>query len=263
MLLDNLRAQGYQADISSKGKYVSGFVRLLGGEFAMDVLQHSTIQRLFNNAQIRKGRVYSLSELTQIAQPQGDIALFRQMLAALVKQNAFMRGYVLKCPTCDLDAWYRLGSVGEITACQGCGEPIQLPLEIEFAYQPNRLLEEALKSGALTVLLTLYHWLWNSPVLQWEAGIDVQHDADKTDIDLLAKREDGLFLAECKDNFDDSDESLDALMTQLRFSKRIAEDVNATFIFATLYDGELPEILTNYLAANNIQALLRNDLLTP
>lgn len=260
VILDILQQAGYQASVSSQGRYMAGVTRLLGGDFVLDILQREDVQTLFTNAQIRKGRIYTLNELRQVTKPD-DVTQFNQVMRQLVHQNAFMRGYMLQCLTCDLEAWYRLGDVDELTVCQGCGDLIHLPLELDFSYQPNRLLQEALKSGALTVLLTLFNWLWESPVLHSETGIVVRGHGIQTDIDLIAKREDKLIMAECKDSFATDDDSIDTIIAQCSMSKSIADKVGAELVFATLLDEKIPTKLTQYFHEQHIAIMSRDKLM--
>jgi hypothetical protein len=257
MLLELLQSAHYKAELSAKSKYMKGLLPLLRGQYELGILQHEDMIRLLNNAQIRKGRAYSLKELAQIAHPQAETGRFIKQIAGLASSGAFIRGYGLQCPHCDLDKWYALDTVAEWVRCEGCRQLFQLPLDLDFAFRPNRLLMEALKSGALTILLTLHHWLQDSPVTIWQSNIEVSQEVLATDIDLLVQREDGLFMAECKDNFDD----LRDLEAQLAIAQRIAKDIGANFVFASLYEGALPEGLLRFLEAHDISFLSREALL--
>lgn len=262
MLLELLENAGYHAELSARSRYMKGLVPLLGGQFTLDLLKHEDILRLFSNAQVRKGQAYSLKQLAQIANPQEETGRFLSQMQTLAGSSTLIRGYRLQCPTCDLDTWYALDDVAEMVTCEGCRIPFQLPLELDFAFRPNRLLIEALKSGALTVLLTLNHWLHDYPVTVWQSNIDVQQETIKTDIDLLVQREDGLYMAECKDNLQTDAQSLKELEAQLAVAKHIANDIGATFVFATLYDHELPQELREFLTKREIPVLTRTMLLS-
>ncbi len=262
MLLELLENAGYNAELSARSRYMKGLVPLLGGQFTLDLLKHEDILRLFSNAQVRKGQAYSLKQLAQIANPQEETGRFLSQMQTLAGSSTLIRGYRLQCPTCDLDTWYALDDVAEMVTCEGCRIPFQLPLELDFAFRPNRLLIEALKSGALTVLLTLNHWLHDYPVTVWQSNIDVQQETIKTDIDLLVQREDGLYMAECKDNLQTDAQSLKELEAQLAVAKHIANDIGATFVFATLYDQELPQELREFLTKREIPVLTRTMLLS-
>lgn len=255
MLLELLQSANYKAELSAKSKYMKGLLPLLRGQYELGILQHEDMIRLLSNAQIRKGRAYSLKELAQIANPKEETPRFIKQIAGLASSGAFIRGYGLQCPHCDLDTWYALDTVAEWVTCEGCRQLFQLPLDLDFAFRPNRLLMEALKSGALTILLTLHHWLQDSPVTIWQSNIEISQEMLTTDIDLLVQREDGLFMAECKDNFDD----LQDLQAQLTIAQHVAKQIGAKFVFASL--AELPEALTLFLERHAIPFLGRNELL--
>lgn len=262
MLLELLQEAGYSAELSPRSRYMKGLVPLLGGQFALDMLKHEDILRLFSNAQIRKGQSYSLKQLAQIAQANEETPRFLAQMKNLAASSTFIRGYRLQCPTCDLDTWYALDDVAEMVTCEGCRTPFQLPLSLEFSFRPNRLLIEALKSGALSTLLTLNKWLHAYPVTVWQSNIDTSRDTITTDIDLLVLREDGLYMAECKDNFANHDINSQELESQLATGKKIADEIGATYVFATLYDAPLPESLIKFLQNQQIELLTREQLLT-
>lgn len=259
MLIELLKDNGYTVREVPQGRYMKGLVPLLGGQYTLDILRDEYMVRLFSHAQIRKGRAYTLKQLAQIAFPDENMPRFTEQIAQLTRQGAFIRGYRLQCPTCDLDTWYALDDVAENVVCLGCRIPFQLPLELDFAFRPNRLLMEACKSGALTVLLTLYHWLQDSPITLWLSGLEVSKNGHTTDIDLIAQREDGLFMTECKDNF--NVDNLEALQAQLQYGKSIADAIGATYGFSTLTEQEIPSTLHDFCDTNSIEILPRVRLL--
>ncbi len=261
MLLELLEDRAYKVNLTAKSRYMKGLVPLLGGQFALDMLKHPDILRLFSNAQIRKGTSYSLKQLAQIANPRQDMERFSGQMRTLAGSSTLIRGYRLQCPTCDLDSWYALDDVAEMVICEGCRSPFQLPLELDFAFRPNRLLIEALKSGALTILLTLNHWLHDYPVTVWQSNIEVSQENISTDIDLLVQREDGLYMAECKDNLETDSQYLQDLEAQLAVGKHIASEIGATYVFASLYNVNLPHELQAFLEKRDIQILNRQALL--
>jgi len=260
MLIELLEQAGYTAELRPKSRYMKGLVPLLGGQYTLNLLQNEDILRLFSNAQIRKGHAYSLKQLIQIANPNDETPRFIDQIATMAASSAFIRGYRLQCPTCDLDTWYALDEIGEQVVCEGCRIPFQLPLELDFAFRPNRLLMEALKSGALTVLLTLHHLQQDSPLVLWQSNLSVKQSDMETDIDLLVQREDGLYMAECKDKIDF--DNLDALQSQLKIGKRIAEDIAANYCFASLDENPFPDTFVTFLEQENIQFIARKQLLS-
>jgi hypothetical protein len=259
MLLEMLQNKQYIVNEAPQGRYIKGLVPLLGGQFTLGMLREQYLVRLFSHAQIRKGSAYTLKQLGQIAMPDVHTPRFIEQLMQLTAHGVFIRGYQLQCPTCDLDTWYALDDVAEKVICEGCRMPFQLPMQLDFAFRPNRLLMEATKSGALAVLLTLYHWLQDSPITLWFAGLEVSKHGQSTDIDLLAQREDGLFMAECKDNF--KLDELDNLLAQLQIGKTIADNIGASYTFATLHNEDLPEKLRVFCNENGVNILSRTQLL--
>jgi len=257
-----LQSAGYRVTPNAKGRYINGLIRLMGDLPAMDFLRDDYMIRLLSNAQLRKGKAFTYKQLQQLANPQEHIDRFQAQMQTLTAQGMFLRGYGLTCPVCDLEAWYSLSEVGEHVTCQGCRFDFQMPLTLPFAYRPNRLLAEALKSGAMTILLTAL-WLYQQDNnLTWQTE-SVVHQGDlTTDIDILAQVNDDLWLIECKDNFKTSDKALDDLLDQLRAGLQIADDIGATqSVFATLYNRDLPDRLTEFLHDNDIRLLTRADLL--
>lgn len=260
MLIELLEQAGYIAELTPKSRYMKGLVPLLGGQYTLNLLQHEYIIRLLSNAQIRKGRAYSLKQLIQIANPEQETPRFIEQIAGLAASSTLIRGYNLHCPNCDLDTWYALDGIREEVICQGCRIPFQLPLDLDFAFRPNRLLMEALKSGALTILLTLNHWLQDSPLLLWQSNISVRRDRHNSDIDLLVQREDGLFMAECKDSLEAH--SIENLKDQLLPGKQIASSIGANYSFATLHTTALDDGLEDFLRQEEITLLDRQQLLS-
>ena len=247
---------------NAKGRYVNGLIRLMGDLSAMDFLRDEYMIQLLSNAQLRKGKAFTYKQLQALANPQNEIDRFHAQMQTLTARGMFLRGYSLQCPVCDLEAWYGLSEVGEHVTCQGCRFDFQMPLTLPFAYRPNRLLAEALKSGAMTILLTAL-WLYEQDSnLIWQTE-SVVHQGDlTTDIDILAQVNGELWMIECKDNFKTSDPALDDLLNQLRAGQQIAGDIGAgKSLFATLYARDLPDRLTNFLAEQNITLLTRDDLL--
>ena len=144
------------------------------------------------------------------------------------------------CPHCAMNLWYRVSDVSEVTVCQGCYRTFPLYLDAEFAYQPNPLVIDGLKNGALTILLTLL-WLHQNheQVVDWEVNIDLRKSGQTTDIDLFVNVDGKLMLWECKDNFKTDEDSRDRLTQQLECQHAIAESLHAEFGFATLAEADV------------------------
>ena len=242
--------QGYQVSLDNKGRYVQGIARLLGGIPEIITLSDEAMVSLLSNAQLRKGTAFTYKQHQQLANPNEHILRFQEQMMTLAAKGVFLRGYRLQCATCDLDSWYPLANAGEFITCQGCRTDFQMPLELAFAYRPNQLLTQGLKNGALSILLTLRLLQNRDEIRHWQAGVLVHKDGKTTDIDLLVQTHEGYLLIECKDNIKMDEASLAKLQVQLEKGRTLAKAVGAEFIFATLYDGDFPQVLTAYLAAH-------------
>ena len=261
-LHQRLKSAGYKVSSNVKGRYIQGLIRLMGDLPAMDFLRDEYMIRLLSNAQLRKEKAFTYKQLQQIALPEHHIDRFTTQMETLTAKGMFLRGYNLQCPVCDLATWYDLSNISEYVSCQGCRLAFQLPLTLPFAYRPNRLLAEALKSGAMTILLTALWLLEQDKAMQWQTESVVQNGKLTTDIDIGAEVNSDLWVIECKDNFKTSDKALDELTDQLRLGHQIAQDISASrHIFATLYPKAIPDKLADFLAEQAIDVLTPNDLL--
>jgi len=261
-LHQRLHSAGYKVTPNAKGRYTQGLIRLMGGLPAMDFLRDEYMTRLLSNAQLRKEKAFTYKQFQQIAKPENDIDRFYEQMQMLIAKGMFLRGYNLQCPVCDLATWYGLSDLEEHVTCQGCRFAFQLPLTLPFAYRPNRLLIEALKSGAMTILLTAL-WLYEQDnTVYWQSECIVQNGNIATDLDIGAQFDDDIWVIECKDNFKVSDTTLDELINQLKSGHQVAQDIGASrYLLATLYAKAIPDHLTAFLVEQNIDLLTRADLL--
>lgn len=258
----HLQSAGYQVTSNAKGRYIQGLIRLMDDLPTMDFLRDDYMIRMLSNAQLRKEKAFTYKQLQQLAIPEQHIDRFYNQMQTLTAKGMFLRGYNLQCPVCDLDTWYSLTAISEIVTCQGCRFDFQMPLTLPFAYRPNRLLVEALKSGAMTILLTAL-WLYDQDdSMQWQTESIVQQGKMTTDIDIAVQIHGEIWLIECKDNFKSTDKALSDLITQLQTGHQIAQDVGASrYLFSTLYAKSLPEPLTKFLVDHEIDSLTRAELL--
>lgn len=231
-IMATLQQQGYQVSVTDKNVLYRKVLTLLGGLESIGWLYEEMMLRLCLNAQIRKGQAYSLPELKSIAQPQERTPQFYDIMAQLIAKGIFKRGYSLSCPYCDFFTWYAL-PIAEAQSCAGCGAIFQPPLELPFAYQPNTLFSNALRNGAVTVLLFLHQMRSVSLNFTWGAGYQVSKGRHTTDLDLVTLLGDVLVVVECKDDFTDWEAR--TVKTQLEKTLAVADDLNAdAFLFATL-----------------------------
>lgn len=261
-IYQHLQSVGYQVTSNAKGRYIQGLTRLMGDLPAMDFLRDDYMIRMLSNAQLRKEKAFTYKQLQQLAIPEQHIDRFYKQMQLLSAKGMFLRGYNLQCPVCDLDTWYSLTAIDEIVTCQGCRFDFQMPLTLPFAYRPNRLLVEALKSGAMTILLTAL-WLYDQDhAMQWQTESVVQQGKLTTDIDIATQINGEIWLIECKDNLKTGDKALSDLITQLQTGHQIAQAIGARrYLFSTLYAKPLPESLTEFLTTHDIEVLTRVELL--
>ena len=261
-LHQRLQSSGYNISPNVKGRYTHGLIRLMSDLTAMDFLRDAYMVQLLSNAQLRKEKSFTYKQLRQIANPGNQIDRFYAQMQTLTAKGMFLRGYSLGCPICDLETWYALSEIAEHVSCQGCRFDFQLPLTLPFAYRPNRLLAQALKSGAMTILLTAL-WLYEqNKTMQWQTESVVQNGKFTTDLDIVAQIGDEFWLIECKDNFKATDKAIDELIAQLERGQQVARDMNANrYLLATLYPKAIPERLNHFLWKHQIDLLTRSDLL--
>lgn len=223
----------------SKGRYIHGMVKLIGGLSEMSFFHSPYMITLFSNAQLRKGTAFTIKQLHQIANPAEHSVLFHKQMQQLVAKRVFLRGYRLQCATCDLDMWYVLSAVDDGVCCQGCGASIALALDLTFAYRLNELFAQGFKSGALTVLLTALHYYELCDALDWQAGVE----KNGVDIDLLIQCDGKSYVVECKDNLEDD------VIAQLR--KYVDLDYGQV-VLSTLSSNLLSKYVNTFINENDI-----------
>lgn len=256
LMADRLQAAGYEVSRDSKGNYYHGMLRLAGDLNGLAFLRQETMIRLLLNAQIRKGIAYTFAELKAIALPREHAEQFAHLLQDLAGRQIFLRGYVPKCPVCNLELWYPLSEIDEHMRCQGCRSNFQLPLELDFSYRMNQLFVMGVNQGALSVLLTALHLHRHSISMVWDANYLLKKNGEKTELDFIALCDEKLFIAECKDNFKDAA----ALENQLSQGLKLAEEIGAhLFMFSTLQSA-IPVPVVKLLSKRG-QLLLWDDLL--
>jgi len=63
-------------------------------------------------------------------------------LEELCGYRVFLKGYVLKCPTCASKFWYHLSEVSETYECKGCLTKSDIEVETPMAYKLNELIRK-------------------------------------------------------------------------------------------------------------------------
>jgi len=239
------------------GKYLRGMLATLQTPDNISLIQPAYMARLFSNAQIRKERAFTFSQLAQIANPGEHSQEFHTQMKTLVQRSIFKRGYRVQCEYCGLDHWYSLNESSKEICCMGCQQAITLSLEQHFAYKINPLWAEGLKNGVLTTMLTLFHFQRKHTQIEWDAGIIVEKDGKAAEIDLVIGASNECYLIECKDKITRPKD----LISQLDGMRRIAEDLEAKAMLTTIGIEEVPESVQPYLHEHQIDCLTGNDLI--
>ena len=230
-----LQNAGYTVRRESLDSIYRKMIQLLGyeGLGSIDRIRREDILRLLMDAQIRKGRAFTVAELKAIADPREETESFYAALQEIVAyDNAiFRRGYEFECLYCLDRHWYIAYEFGEQMTCHGCEAIFQPPLETEFFYKINELFAKGLKNGALTVLFTLRKMDLLCEEMNWFSGYQLRKDGASFDVDLIVQCDGKLTLFECKDSLP-KDES--RLREQIEQTLGAAEAIGADYRFSTL-----------------------------
>lgn len=247
---------GYSITQEAKARYLHGMICAIPDMPLLEAfvfLRRDYWIRLFSSAALRKGNAYTVKELRQMAHPGDAFADFLHDLRFIVAQHILQRGYRLACDTCGLEGWYALRDAATTPCrCEGCRQPIFLPLELDFAYRLNPLFAIGFNNGALTIFLAA---LALQPE-KYDFCAIVRKNALLTDIDLLVWRQEKMYLIECKDHLPEET----ALRDQLAKLAHLARDGSAQAYFATLVES-IPDSIQAFADENQIQILTRRQLL--
>jgi hypothetical protein len=237
VIIAALKQAGYQVKHDGSAALYDKMLQQFGGVAELKILQDPAILRLLSDAQIRKGRIFTVAELWKIAQPDQHSPHFEAYVQDLVLRQILIRGYQLTCPNCDLTEWYLPQEANEVVDCRGCLARFQLPLRVDFSFKPNTLIIKGLNNGALTWLLTLHWFFRKKDTFQWGAGYVMKKGGQSTNLDLVIMQAGRLILIECKDRLP----PLEVLGEQFTRLKQVAEDVGGVLLLATLQE-DVPEM---------------------
>lgn len=68
-------------------------------------------------------------------------------LEQLCRFQVFLKGVIVKCPSCSSASWYSLDDLGDSLKCDGCRRSISVPVEPRFGYKLSNLLRNNLVNG--------------------------------------------------------------------------------------------------------------------
>lgn len=239
---------GLSVIYDEKGKYYEGMLRLAGGEIGdLDFLRRPDILSLLY--ELMENRALTWNDMLALARPGGRTrakTLLREAVFSLADKQIFLRGFQLRCPTCDFKTWYELGAMREQVVCQGCRAEFQPNIEhCTFAYRLNQLFVRGFEQGALCALLTLI-LLDNSSSseLYWKAGCKVRSTSEdiEAELDLVAMCDGGLVIAECKHNLEASlVRDFDNTLRQLRGNVQMAIRARADLFILSTLSNQIPQ----------------------
>jgi hypothetical protein len=248
-LFDSKRYRAAQTD---KCRYARGVTGLMGGLEGLKIWRSGGVRDLFYA--MRDGTTsYTPKEMMTFLRPGRDAAgQAYSMVTDLALKKAFLRGYKIQCPVCDLARWYAVSDLAETMPCSGCLTPLQPPVEAPFRYRLNDLVARGLDQGTMSLMLTtLFLESLAEASFMYVPGLEVSQ-LRKSDIDLAASCDGHLVLAECKDlrggagrkTIKDIIEQFDSLV-------EIARDVSAEIVLLSTLQPAAPAVLSRRIAALN------------
>lgn len=262
-----LKTAGYQPEMTEKCRYVTGMTKLLSNAGAMDLLKQPHLRQLFRSMANRKA--YDLNGIFGLTRcPKERKEEFRNILNELALHGCLLRGYRLRCPACNLDAWYPLGQLSETISCMGCLTVFQPPFNAQFSYRLNRLIEVGMEQGAIPVILTmmLLKGLSKRSFLH-VPGIKAIREDTEVDLDILASCDGHLIVAECKQLEDGyGDETAEKVATRFRKEYQVAREIGAEIVFLSMMTNEKHPTITQVIEELNagegpaVHLLLLDDL---
>lgn len=198
-ILGFLESKGYGAATTDKCRYAQSVTKLFGCLDEFTIWRNTGIRNLFQG--FAEGKSYSLPLAKETARAGGATEeVVTDLIADLARKKILLRGYLLRCPTCDLEEWYPLNAVSEVMPCAGCLTPFQLPIHGPFRYSLNTLVRRGIEQGTIPLLLTaLFLQDLAQESLMYVPGVEITREGEKIDLDLVAFCDGHLVLAECKD----------------------------------------------------------------
>lgn len=192
-------------------KYAQGFIQRLGGlEKVYSLVYKGGIETLL--ALCSKDSDQSGQDATSLANFLRDkvgiehtkaLNIIHERLPGLLACGLVRRGMSLKCPVCDLEAWYSISSLDEFIDCQGCLEKFQLEnlKQYPFSYVPNQLSRRLIGNGGIAVLATASLFITAHPsgFIQFGGNLFEPNQNDNfAEIDLIVIAGEICVIAECK-----------------------------------------------------------------
>jgi hypothetical protein len=180
---------GYEVTLD-RTAYYQGLIGLIEGIEEIRWLQNENILHLLSLSEMVKGSSLTIREMRNRLQiRKGQLQDFYERIRILANRQILLRGLNLPCPICDLTTWYSISSLQEHMTCQGCFSSFALPVNLDFAFKLNTLLQDRQNQGSLTLLLTilLLH-LTSRHSLIWQGDVSLKKAGEEVgETDLLSR----------------------------------------------------------------------------
>ena len=155
----------------------------------------------------------------------------KEIVKDLVSLEVMLPGHTLKCPRCSTIAWYSLDNTLPQIKCTGCLTNFPFPVEPDFAYRLNSLIQKNIfsaksqRDGNLTVIRTLCKlYLQDNGTFEYSPQLNLypsnKREKPITDLDIIVLKNGKLIIGEAKYNssefFEKQNAPLDGLLEAAR-----------------------------------------------
>lgn len=206
-----LREGGLSFQPTQHTRYAQGFIKRFGGFPETRRLVNSGGTKIFVALECERSEESGFKQSQIVGFLKHRFSLSKSDAKKIVESNLLQllakdlvyRGYSLRCPICELNAWYKLDRVSEFVECIGCAESFQLDklTSIEFSYKSNELAARFVRSGGIAILSAVIFLSRIVPYRNIQMGGEILIMGEKqpiAEIDLFAFSKDYLTLVECK-----------------------------------------------------------------
>jgi hypothetical protein len=237
-----LKSKGYRLRANTLSRYTTGFARRLGGlDAALEFARTDGMALLRARAHYVESRPDGLvaNQLVELVRARLKVDrahacnVVTQTLPELLEDGVVRRGALLRCPSCDLRAWYNVTDIREKMLCLGCMDEFQLPTKpMEFAYTLNELTRRFVVAGGPAVLMTA------AAVYRVDHGMTLQFGGDlcagetdnpDSEVDIIGISHEVIMIGECKMEYvltaDAVSRSIESLKKCVEVAKRMSADV--------------------------------------
>lgn len=241
LISDLLSSKNYDSRVTDKCNYARGMIKLLRNEDRLLLVRDRGLRHVFKMMKPMTG--YSVGQIKQYIGSLDSNTEYRDakklddLIADLTARGILIRGYMIRCPKCDLNRWYTLNEFEEIMQCGGCLSDFQPPIQSIFRYRLNELFVQGISQGALPLILVddLLKRTCRKSYLR-VPGLEIGSKGNLVDLDLLGICDGFLVLVEAKDlSAGQSSRSISDIIKQLEKNLIVAQEIGVEiFILATM-----------------------------